>query len=116
MADTGAALTRPLEAEDIPEDAREAAFSLSAGGSLACPLTHGGMLYLKLEEVFPETEATFEESRAVLEQLISEDRQEEVVTGLVDSLRSAYAWNVRWDFFSRYFDGTASSQDQPGVD
>lgn len=116
MADADAALTRPLEAGDIPEDAREAAFSLAEGGSLACSLSQGGMLYLELEEILPVTEATFEESRATLEQLISEDRQEEVVAGLVDSLRSAYAWNVRWDLFSRFFEGNASIQDQPGVD
>jgi len=116
MADTGTALTRPLEAADIPEDAREAAFSLAAGGSLACTLSRGGMLYLELEEVFPENEASFEESRAVLTRLISEARQEEIVSGLVDSLRSAYSWNVRWDFFSRFFDETSSRQDQPGGD
>lgn len=116
MADTGTALTRPLEAAEVPEDAREAAFSLAAGGSLACTLSRGGMLYLELEEVFPENEASFEESRAVLTRLISEARQEEIVSGLVDSLRSAYSWNVRWDFFSRFFDETSSRQDQPGGD
>lgn len=116
MADAGAALTRPLEAGDIPEDARDAAFSLAEGGALSCSLSQGGMLYLELEEILPVTGATFEESRVILERLISEDRQEEVVAGLVDSLRSAYAWNVRWDFFSRFFDGNASIQDQPGVD
>ena len=116
MEDAASALTRPLEASELPADVGAGAFALSPGQALACSVGTGGLIFLRLEEVVPEREATLEESREALMPLLASARREEVLAGLVDSLRSAYAWNIDWVFFSRFWRDGAVSSDHPGVE
>lgn len=115
MSAEGSELTRPLEQGELPDEAAARAFALEPGGVLTCSLSGGGMLHLLLEEILPSSEATMEEASPTLERMLVTQRQEEALAGLVDSLRSAYAWNIDWDFFSRFWSESASGQDHPGV-
>lgn len=116
MADAGSALTRPLEMSDLPAEAGSGAFALSPGQAMTCSVGAGGLIFLRLEEVIPEREATIEESRDALTELLASTRREEVLAGLVDSLRSAYAWNIDWDFLARFWRNGAGGPDHPGVE
>ncbi len=108
-------LTRPLEQGELPDEADAQAFALEPGGVMTCSLSGGGMLHLSLEEILPASEASLEEARPTLERMLVTQRQEEALAGLVDSLKSAYAWKIDWDFFSRFWSESASGQDHPGV-
>ncbi len=107
IADEGALLTRPLEAGDLPEDVSEAAFALSPGGSGLYETPGGALIFLELAEVVPAREATLAEASPTLRSVLAGERQEEVLAGLVDSLRSTYSWNIDWEFFARFERGPA---------
>lgn len=116
MEDRGSALTRPLEASELPAEVGPGAFALTPGQVLTCSVGTGGLVFVRLEEVIPERTATLDESRETLMQLLASTRREEVLAGLVDSLRSAYAWNIDWDYFARFWRDGAGTTDHPGVD
>ncbi|MDM7992559.1 MAG: peptidyl-prolyl cis-trans isomerase [Candidatus Fermentibacter sp.] len=116
MEDAGSALTRPLEMSDLPAEVGPGAFSLAPGQVLSCSVGTGGLVFVRLEEVIPEREATLEESRDALVPMLYSARREEVLAGLVDSLRSAYAWNIDWEFFARFWRDGAVATDHPGVE
>jgi hypothetical protein len=95
-------LTVPLAEGDLPAFAAREAFEAPAGTPVLATAPSGGALYLVTVEVVPGREATFEEARPSLEGLLLEQRAEEVLSGLVDSLVSSYSWSIDQDFLDRF--------------
>jgi len=96
-------ITTPLSMDGVPSPWDTLLFSREIGESVVCTLGTDRVALLEVHEVFPEHEATFEESRGRIEQIFRTDREEEVISLLVDSLRSAYHYDVDMDFVRGFF-------------
>lgn len=101
-------LTYPLTEGDLPGFAAREAFGAPPGQPVLVTAPSGGALYLVAVEVLPGREATFDEARPSLEELMLGRRSEEVLSGLVDSLASTYSWSIDQDFLDRFRIRTAS--------
>lgn len=103
-------LTNPLKVSDIPDQWSEMLFEAELNETVICSLSMEQVFVFRLEQIIPEHHATFEESRDNLIDLITTEKEEEAVTGLVDSLRSVYHIYIDRDLIDGfiYADSTAS--------
>ncbi len=95
-------LTRLLAWADLPEEASEKAFSLEPGEAAACTLQSGAILWLRLVEVVPEREASLEETRRQLTEMLERSATDSLLGVLVESLRVEYPCEVDSEFFYRF--------------
>ncbi len=94
--------TVPQTMSDIPPPWDSLLFSMEIGEMVLCTLGVDRIIAFQLESVESERTATFEESEEELRGLIHDDREEEVVVSLVDSLRGVYHIEVDREFINNY--------------
>ncbi len=105
-------ITRPLTASEIPPPWNDMLFSAEMHETFTCSVQIGRVLVFELTEIRPEHIATFSESREQVLTIFWALEEEEVITGLVDSLSSIYHIEVDWEFVDRYIYADSSLTDQ----
>jgi hypothetical protein len=96
-------LTTPLTMDDIPSPWDSLLFSALEGETVLCTLATDRVGVFRVAEISPERRASFDEAREQLVQLVTGEKEEEVLQVLVDSLRSAYHYEVDPDFIRGFF-------------
>ncbi|MCD4846594.1 MAG: hypothetical protein K8R76_00210 [Candidatus Aegiribacteria sp.] len=115
-------LTNPMTFNDIPTPWNEMLFDAELGETVFCSLSAERVLVFKIEDIVPEHQASFDESRESLHEPARILNEEKVVSGLVDSLRSVYHIQLDRDFIDGFIyadslteiipSGTVSSDSQ----
>ncbi|MCD4669941.1 MAG: peptidyl-prolyl cis-trans isomerase [Actinomycetia bacterium] len=105
-------ITRPLIASEIPPPWGEMLFSAGMHETITCSVEVERVLVFELTEISPEHIATFSESRDKVMTIFLALEEEEVISGLVDSLSSVYHIEVDWGFVDRFIYADSSTTDQ----
>jgi len=95
-------ITRMMTISEFPSPWDSLLFTADIGEILLCTLATDRILVFRPIESQPERPAEFEEAREELLALISSEMEEEIVTALVDSLRSVYHYEVDRDFVNGF--------------
>ena len=88
-------------------------FSAEIGEMLFCTVSTERILVFRPVELIPERAAELEEARDQLADLLIGEREEEVVSALVDSLRSIYRYQVDRDFVNGFIIEGAEPDQEP---
>ncbi len=108
-------LTDSLSRDDIPEQFRDLLFDSDYGEVVVCSTAVDSRIAFRLEEEIPERYASFEDVLPQLKDIALMQAEEEIVVGLVDSLKAVYHPVIDWDYFAGYYapedpDTTSSEQ------
>ena len=95
-------LTNPMTFNDIPPPWNEMLFGADLYGTVLCSLSVERVLVFGVEEIIPEHLATFDEARESLIEPARILNEEEVVSSLVDSLRSVYHIQLDREFIDGF--------------
>ena len=95
-------LTDPMTFNDIPAPWNEILFGAELYETVFCSLSAERVLVFKIENIIPEHQASFDESRESLLEPVRALNEEKVVSGLVDSLRSVYHIQLDRDFIDGF--------------
>lgn len=95
-------LTGPITMLDMPSPWDSLLFGANLGETVFCTLSTERILIFRPIEEIPERMATMEEARGQLVELLTTEREEEIVSALVDSLRSVYHYHVDRDFVNGF--------------
>lgn len=106
-------LTSPMTAFGIPAPYSEMLFSAEMNEIVICSVAVDRVLVFELMEISPERIATFEESQGQLTAIFKSAKEEEVISGLVDSLSSVYHIETDREFIDRFIYADSSSIYQP---
>jgi hypothetical protein len=96
-------MTPSLTLAEVPSPWDSLLFSAELGETLLCTLSTDRVAVFRVAEISPERTASFEEAQEQLVQLVTGEKEEEVVQVLVDSLRNAYHYEVDLDFIRGFF-------------
>jgi hypothetical protein len=96
-------LTRPIALVDIPERFQDQLFGCEPGEVVVCSTTVDSRIAFRLEEELPERPKSFEDSRSQLYNMAYLEQEEQVVVGLVDSLKEEYAPVIDRDYFNQFY-------------
>ena len=96
-------LTRPIALVDIPERFQDQLFGCEPGEVVVCSTTVDSRIVFRLEEELPERPKPFDDSRPQLNNMAYLEQEEQVVVGLVDSLKEEYAPVIDWDYFRQFY-------------
>ncbi|MCK5117069.1 MAG: hypothetical protein KAR44_10745 [Candidatus Aegiribacteria sp.] len=105
-------VTRSITASEIPPPWDEMLFSSEMHVTFTCSVEAERVLVFELTEISPERIATFSESRDQVQAIFLAKDEEEVISGLVDSLSSVYHIEVDWGFVDRFIYADSSTTDQ----
>jgi len=106
-------LTRMMSIDEFPSPWDSLLFSADIGEMVLCTLSTDRIVVFCPIESEPERAAELEEAREELQALISSEMEEEIVSALVDSLRSVYHYEVDRDFVNGFIiEGDGSVQEQ----
>jgi hypothetical protein len=103
MAPGDSILTIPLTLDAIPSPWDTLLFTALEGETVLCTLSTDRVGVFRVAEISPERLASFDEAHEQLVQLVTGEKEEEVLQVLVDSLRSAYHYEVDLDFIRGFF-------------
>lgn len=106
-------LTRQIYSSEIPQPYRDIMFEADLEETVTCSVSAERVLVLKPLEINPERPATFEESRDEIAAMLRMEKEEEVLSALVDSLASVYHIEVDRDFIEGFIRVDASSPGSP---
>ena len=95
-------LTDPIGMSDMPSPWDSLLFGANIGETVLCTLSTDRILVFRPIEEIPERVAEMEEARDQLIELHASEREEEIVSALVDSLRSVYHYHVDRDFVNGF--------------
>ncbi|MBN1435376.1 hypothetical protein JW921_11485 [Candidatus Fermentibacterales bacterium] len=99
-------LIRPVPETHCPGGISEVLFSLEDTLQVvACTLSTGALVAVRLVDVLPEHPASFEEARADIEPIVRRNCENEFLADLVDSLSRAYPYEVNVEALSRFWAG-----------
>jgi hypothetical protein len=105
-------ITRSMTASEIPPPWNDMLFSAEMHTTFTCSVDAGRVMVFELIEISPERIATFSESQDQLRTIFRALEEEEVISGLVDSLSSVYHIEVDWEFVDRFIYADSSTTDQ----
>ena len=105
-------ITRPISESEIPSPWGGMLFSAEMHVTFTCSVEVERVLLFELTEIKPEHIATFSESQDQLLTIFRALEEEEVISGLVDSLSSVYHIEIDWDFVDRFIYADSSSTAQ----
>jgi len=108
-------LTTSMARNDIPEQFRDLLFDSDFGEVIVCSTSVDSRIAFRLEEEIPERYASFEDVLSQVRDIAFMQAEEEIVIGLVDSLKAVYHPVIDWDYFAEYYapeipDTTSSDQ------
>ncbi len=106
-------ITVPMSAGDIPPPWSEMLFSIELHESITCSISVEQVLLFELTEIIPEHKATFGESKDQLIEIFRLNEEEEVITGLVDSLHSVYHIDIDREYIDNFVYSDSSVVNQP---
>ncbi len=106
-------LTIPITLLDVPEQFQELLFSADYGEVVVCSTSASSRVVFRLEEELPERPKTFETAEQQLRNMAYLELEEEVVLGLVDSLKAVYAPVIDWEYFREFYDPGDSDEESP---
>lgn len=109
-------LTRPIYSSEIPQPYRDIMFGADMEETVTCSVSADRVLVLKTVEINPERPATFEESQDEIAAVLRTEKEEEVLSALVDSLASVYHIEVDRDFIEGFIPEEPSSPDSSQAD
>jgi len=104
-------ITRPMTASSIPPPWDDVLFSAEMNVAFTCSIEAERVMLFELTEIVPEYVAAFNESQDKLLTIYRSLAEEEVVSGLVDSLSSIYHIEIDRGFVDRFI--YTESIDQP---
>ena len=102
LAPNETVLTNSMTINDIPAPWNEMLFGAEIGETVLCSLSAERVLVFRIENIIPEHQASFDDSRENLLESARILNEEEVVSGLVDSLRSVYHIQLNRDFIDGF--------------
>jgi hypothetical protein len=105
--------TGPMEMGDIPAPWDGMLFSTDLNETVYCSLSTDRIFVFQVSEVIPSRQATFEESMDEITGIASASKEEEVVTGLVDSLKSIYHIEIDRTFIDGFIYSDSTSGENP---
>ena len=105
-------VTRSMTASEIPPPWNDMLFSSEMHVTFTCSVEAERVLVFELTEISPERIATFSESRDRVLAIFRATEEEEVISGLVDSLSSVYHIEVDWGFVDSFIYADSSTTDQ----
>ena len=105
-------ITRSMTASEIPAPWSDMLFSAEMHTTFTCSVDAERVLVFELTEISPERIATFSESQDQLRVIFRALEEEEVISGLVDSLSSVYHIEIDWGFVDRFIYADSSTTDQ----
>ncbi len=105
-------ITRPITASSVPPPWDEMLFNAEMHEAFTCSIEAERVMLFELTEIRPERIATFDESQDQLLAIFRSMKEEEVISGLVDSLGSIYHIEVDRGFVDRFIYADSSSIDQ----
>jgi len=106
-------LSIPITLMDVPEQFQELLFGADFGEVVICSTSASSRVVFRLEEELPERPKTFEAAEQQLRTMAYSELDEEVVLGLVDSLKAVYAPVIDWDYFRVFYDSVDSDEESP---
>lgn len=106
-------ITRSMTASDIPSPWNEMLFNAEMYEIVTCSVSVEQVLLFELTEIRPEHIASFDESQDQLLAIFRSMEEEEVISGLVDSLRSVYHIEIDRGFVDSFIYSDSLSIDQP---
>ncbi|NOQ22605.1 MAG: hypothetical protein GQ565_08155 [Candidatus Aegiribacteria sp.] len=106
-------ITRPMTASEVPPPWDEMLFSAEMHTAFTCSIAVDRVLLFELTEISPERQATFDESQDQVLTIFRAMKEEEVISGLVDSLGSVYHIEIDRGFVDRFIYADSLSIDQP---
>lgn len=112
LAPGESAITRVMTAAEIPPPWDDMLFSSEMHQAFTCSVGAERVMLFELTEVIPEHIAAFSESQDRVLTIFMAMEEEEVISGLVDSLGSVYHIEVDWGFVDRFIYADSSSTDQ----
>jgi hypothetical protein len=95
-------ITRPIASADIPSPWSGMLFGMELNETVSCSVTTDRLLLFELMEITPEHAAAFDESIEMLSEIHRSAVEEEVISGLVDSLSSVYHIDIDSEFFDSF--------------
>ncbi len=104
-------ITAPLTTSAVPPPWDETLFSLELNETTLCSITAERVLVFELIEIKPENIPSFEESQDQLIEMHNSLKEEEVISGLVDSLSSVYHIEIDREFIDRFIYSDSSEVD-----
>ena len=105
-------VTRSMTASEIPPPWSEVLFTAEMNVTFACSVEAERVLVFELTEISPERIATYSESQDRVLTIFRAFKEEEVISGLVDSLSSVYHIEVDWGFVDRFIYADSLTTDQ----
>jgi hypothetical protein len=106
-------ITVPMTRSGIPAPYNEMLFSAEMNETVICSVAVDRVLVFETIEISPERVATFEESRGQLTEMFKFREEEEVVSGLVDSLSSVYHIEIDRGFIDGFIYADTLLVNQP---
>ena len=105
-------VTVPMMMSSVPPPWNEMLFSAEMNETVLCSIDVQRILLFEVIEIRPEHIATFEESQSRLTDIYKTAEEEDVISGLVDSLSSVYHIEIDREFVDSfiYADSTAVEQ------
>ncbi|OPL17931.1 MAG: hypothetical protein AVO35_07165 [Candidatus Aegiribacteria sp. MLS_C] len=113
LAPGESSLTRGMYASEIPRPYSDMLFDAELNETVICSIAVDRVLVFQPVDIQPPRPATFEESYDEIASMLRADKEEEVVSGLVDSLSSVYHIEIDRDFVESYIHAAPPSQDVP---
>jgi hypothetical protein len=104
-------ITLPIKASQVPQPFDGIIFGAGMNETVTCSLSADQVLVLRPIEVIPARTATLDEVRDRLEMDLRVMKEEEVVSGLVDSLASVYHIEIDRDFIEGFMTPAADAGD-----
>ena len=102
-------ITIPLTVSDVPPLWYEILFNTEMHETVTCSIAAERVMVFELMEIRPEHIASFNESQNRLQDIFRSLKEEEIISGLVDSLSSVYHIDVDRDFIDRFIYTDSSS-------
>lgn len=106
-------LTRGMYASEIPRPYSERLFNAELNETVLCSIAVDRVMVFEPVDIQPPRPATFEESHDEIAAMLRVQKEEEVVSGLVDSLASVYHIEIDRDFVEGYIHAAPPSQGSP---
>lgn len=106
-------ITAPMTRSEIPAPYSEMLFSAEMNETVICSIAADRVLVFETIEIDSEHNAAFEESQGQLTAMFQSRKEEQVISGLVDSLSSVYHIEIDRGFIDKFIYAGVSSINQP---
>ena len=110
----GSFTTKPMKAGELPPQLADSLMSVEEGALVRLDIGPQTVALFRAGRLDPSREATFEEARSAIESRVRADLEEEVVSGLVDSLRQEYDYTINRDLIYNSCGSDSTAADSTG--